>query len=102
MGKPCICGAEDINVDLVTRQFVVNGQVIKEGDEITIDGTTGSLYLGILPVEDVSISPELMELMGWADGSKRLGVRANADIPEAIAHAVTFGAEGIGLCRTDR
>lgn len=102
MGKPCICGAEDINIDLVTRQFVVNGQVIKEGDEITIDGTTGSLYLGLLPVEDVSISPELAELMGWADGFKRLGVRANADIPEAIAHAVTFGAEGIGLCRTER
>ncbi len=102
MGKPCICGAEDINIDLVTRQFVVNGQVIKEGDEITIDGTTGSLYLGILPVEDVSSSPELTELMGWADGSKRLGVRANADTPEAIAHAITFGAEGIGLCRTER
>ncbi len=102
MGKPCICGAEDINIDLVTRQFVVNGQVIKEGDEITIDGTTGSFYLGILPVEDVSLSPELTELMGWADGFKRLGVRANADIPEAIAHAVTFGAEGIGLCRTER
>jgi len=102
MGKPCICGAEDINIDLVTRQFVVNGQVVKEGDEITIDGTTGSLYLGILPVEDVSISPELTELMGWADGSKRLGVRANADTPEAIAHAVTFGGEGIGLCRTER
>jgi pyruvate,orthophosphate dikinase len=102
MGKPCICGAEDINIDLVTRQFVVNGQVIKEGDEITIDGTTGSLYLGLLPVEDVSISPELTELMGWADGFKRLGVRANADTPEAIAHAVTFGGEGIGLCRTER
>ena len=102
MGKPCICGAEDIHIDLVTRQFVVNGKVIKEGDEITIDGTTGSLYLGILPVEDVSINPELTELMGWADGSKRLGVRANADTPEAIAQAVTFGAEGIGLCRTER
>jgi pyruvate,orthophosphate dikinase len=102
MGKPCICGAEDINIDLVTRQFVVNGQVIKEGDAITIDGTAGSLYLGLLPVEDVSISPELTELMGWADGFKRLGVRANADTPEAISHAVTFGAEGIGLCRTER
>jgi pyruvate,orthophosphate dikinase len=102
MGKPCICGAEDINIDLVTRQFVVNGQVIKEGDEITIDGATGNLYLGLLPVEDVSLSPELTELMGWADGFKRLGVRANADIPEAIAQAVTFGAEGIGLCRTER
>ena len=102
MGKPCISGAEDINIDLVTRQFVVNGQVIKEGDAITIDGTAGSLYLGLLPVEDVSISPELTELMGWADGFKRLGVRANADTPRAIAQAATFGAEGIGLCRTER
>ncbi|MFC1969891.1 pyruvate, phosphate dikinase [Chloroflexota bacterium] len=102
MGKPCISGAEDINIDLVTRQFVVNGQVIKAGDKITVDGSTGSLYLGLLPVEDVSISPELTELMGWADGFKRLGVRANADTPRAIAQAATFGAEGIGLCRTER
>jgi len=102
MGKPCISGAEDINIDLVTRQFIVNGQVIKEGDEVTVDGSTGSLYLGLLPVEDVSISPEFTELMGWADGFKRLGVRANADTPRAIAQAATFGAEGIGLCRTER
>jgi pyruvate,orthophosphate dikinase len=102
MGKPCISGAEDITIDLVTRQFIVNGQVIKEGDEVTVDGSTGSLYLGLLPVEDVSISPEFTELMGWADGFKRLGVRANADTPRAIAQAATFGAEGIGLCRTER
>ncbi|MFC1948066.1 pyruvate, phosphate dikinase [Chloroflexota bacterium] len=102
MGKPCICGAEDININLVKRQFEVNGKVIKEADEITIDGTTGNVYLGILPVEDVSVSPELKELIGWADDIKWLGVRANADTPEAITQAVAFGAEGIGLCRTER
>jgi pyruvate, orthophosphate dikinase len=102
MGKACICGAEDISIDLVAKQFVVNDQVVKEGDEITIDGTTGNIYLGLLPLEEVSLGTELKELMGWADGFKRLGVRANADTPEAITQAIEFGAEGIGLCRTER
>jgi len=102
MGKPCVSGAEGISIDLVTRQFSVNGQVVKEGDEITIDGTTGNVYLGLLPTEEVSLTPELKELMEWADGFERLGVRANADAPEMIAQARAFGAEGIGLCRTER
>ncbi|MDP3879749.1 MAG: putative PEP-binding protein [Dehalococcoidales bacterium] len=102
MGKPCICGAEGINIDLKDRSFAVNGLVVREGDEVTIDGTTGSLYLGFLPLEEASLSPELQELMNWIDGYKRLGVRANADTPEMIAQAILFGAEGIGLCRTER
>lgn len=102
MGKPSICGAEEINIDLAAKQFEVNGQIVKEGDEITIDGTAGNIYLGLLPLEEVSLTPELKELMSWADAFKRLGVRANADTPEAITQALGFGAAGIGLCRTER
>jgi pyruvate, orthophosphate dikinase len=102
MGKPCISGAESINIDLKLRQFSVNGQVVKEGEEITIDGTSGNVYRGALPLEEASLNAELQELLSWADGFKRLGVRANADTPEAVTQAMVFGAEGIGLCRTER
>lgn len=102
MGKPCVCGAESITIDLAAKQFTVNEQVIKEGDDITIDGTTGNFYSGLLPVEESNLSPEFEELTAWADGFKRLGVRANADTPEMIARARMFGTEGIGLCRTER
>ncbi|MDY6916690.1 MAG: putative PEP-binding protein, partial [Chloroflexota bacterium] len=102
MGKPCICGAEGISIDLVGRRFSANGHIITEGDEITVDGTSGNVYQGLLPLEEVRLTPELEELLSLADGFKRLGVRANADTPEMIAQARTFGAEGIGLCRTER
>jgi pyruvate,orthophosphate dikinase len=102
MGKPCICGAEDMQIDMQVKQFSASGQIIKEGDEITIDGTTGYAYKGRLPLEEASFTPEFEELMHIADGFKRLGVRANADIPEMISRAKMFGAEGIGLCRTER
>ncbi|MBI2831245.1 MAG: pyruvate, phosphate dikinase [Chloroflexi bacterium] len=102
MGKPSIVGAEGIDIDVTAKRFKADGVVVHEGDEITIDGTTGYLYLGVLPVEEVSLTGELQELMSWADGFKRLGVKANADTPEMIAQARTFGAEGIGLCRTER
>lgn len=102
MGKACVCGAERINVDVAAKRFTIGKQVVKEGDEITIDGTTGNIYLGLLPLEDVKLIPELSELMSWTDGFKRLGVRANADTPDMIDQAKMFGAEGIGLCRTER
>ena len=102
MGKPCISGAEQIDIDVVRRQFTVDGRVVREGDEITIDGSTGNVYLGLLPMEEVNLNPELKDLLDWADGFKRLGVRANADTPDAIAQAIAFGAEGVGLCRTER
>ena len=103
MGKPCICGAEGIEVDPIAKNFSINGQVIvKEGDEITIDGTTGKVYLGALPLVEGGFTPEVKELLNIADGFKRLGVRANADTPDMISRAVVFGAEGIGLCRTER
>ena len=102
MGKPCICGAESLNIDLPARSSTVDGMTIKEGDEITIDGTTGDIYLGLLPLVDAKLSSELKDMIEIADGFKRLGVRANADTPQMIARAKMFGAEGIGLCRTER
>jgi pyruvate, orthophosphate dikinase len=102
MGKPCICGSADLNIDLSCKQFVANGQVVMEGDDITIDGTTGNVYLGLLPLVDVTFTPELKELLFLADKFKRLGVRANAETPQMIAQAKILGAEGIGLCRTER
>jgi len=102
MGKPCICGAEDIKIDFTAGQFTVNGHVVKRGDVITIDGKSGNVYLGELPMVETEGSSELQELLSWADESRRLKVRANADTPEAIALARKFGAEGIGLCRTER
>lgn len=102
MGKPCICGAEGISIDAEKKQFSAGGVVVREGDDITIDGTSGAAYIGTLPIEEAKLTAELKELMSWADGFKKLGVRANADTPEMIAQARLFGAEGIGLCRTER
>ena len=102
MGKPCVCGAEEINIDYELKQFTFGEQTVKEGDDITIDGTSGNVYIGLLPVEEVGLTSELGTLLAWCDGFKRLGVRANADTPAMIAQAQQFGAEGIGLCRTER
>jgi pyruvate, orthophosphate dikinase len=102
MGKPCICGAEEIKIDLKAEEFEVRGHVVHKGTEITIDGTAGTVYLGVLPLEEVEITVELSELLSWADGFRRLGVRANADTADMIKLAKTFGCEGIGLCRTER
>ncbi len=102
MGKPCVCGAEEISINHELKQFTCGEQTVKEGDDITIDGSSGNIYIGLLPVEKVSISSELSTLLTWCNGFKRLGIRANADTPGMIAQAKQFGAEGIGLCRTER
>jgi pyruvate,orthophosphate dikinase len=102
MGKPCICGAEEIKIDLKAEEFEVRGHVVKKGMEITIDGTAGTVYLGALALEEVEVTAELVELLSWADSFKRLGVRANADTADMIKLAMSFGCEGIGLCRTER
>jgi len=102
MGKPCICGAEGIDIDLKLKQFKAGRQTVREGDQITVDGTSGNVYMGSLPLEEGELIEELEELLGWADGFKRLGTRANADTPEMVAQARRLGAEGIGLCRTER
>ncbi len=100
-GIPTIVGARDIRIDEERRLFSVNGVTVHEGEYITIDGTEGWVYLGELPTEPPRIAGEFEVFMSWADEFRRLGVRANADTPEQAAEAVHFGAEGIGLCRTE-
>lgn len=102
MGRPCICGANDVIIDLEAQRFTAGDQVILKGDVITIDGNNGLVYKGALPLTDAEITPELNEFLDWASRLKKIGVRANADTPEAIRMAIRFGAEGIGLCRTER
>jgi len=102
MGKPCVCGTEEIEIDLNLKQFQVKGQIVKKGHEVTIDGSSGAVYVGSMPLEEGQIIDELEELMTWADGFKRLSVKANADTPEMVSQARKLGAEGIGLCRTER
>jgi len=102
MGKPCIVGCSEINIDYTNNRFTVGSITVKEGDVITIDGSTGRVYVGEVPTIDPEITEEFKQLLQWADQIKRLGVRANADTSEAAALARKFGAKGIGLCRTER
>ncbi len=102
MGKPSVCGAEGITIDMAARLFKADGQVIKEGDVITIDGSHGFVYAGSIPLVEAASTPELQELLKLTDSFRKLGVKANADTPEMIAQAKIFGADGIGLCRTER
>jgi pyruvate,orthophosphate dikinase len=102
MGKPCVCGAEDLVIDPEKKQLTCKGQILHQGDTITIDGTAGTVYMGTLPLEEGTMIKEFEELLTWLNGAKRLGVRANADMPEMVAQAIKLGAEGIGLCRTER
>ncbi|MEM4311506.1 MAG: pyruvate, phosphate dikinase [Nitrososphaerales archaeon] len=102
MGKPCITGCSALEIDYERRIFKVEDKIVREGEVITIDGTTGSVYLGSVPTIEPELKGELYELLTWADEIRRLGVRANADTPEASEFARKMGAEGIGLCRTER
>ena len=103
LGKPCVAGAEAIRVDPHAGQFSVDGQVVHAGDAISIDGTTGEVFgRAIRTIDpDVSKDRDLQTLLGWADKIRRLGVWANADYPRDAERALEFGAEGIGLCRTE-
>lgn len=101
MGKPCICGCEAIKIDMENKQFQVGNSVVKEGDVISIDGSTGQVILGEVPMIEPDLSPEFLKLLEWADEIRTLGVRANADTPEDAAKAREFGAGGIGLTRTE-
>jgi pyruvate, orthophosphate dikinase len=103
LGKPCVAGAEAIRVDPHARQLSVNGQVIRQGEFISIDGTTGEVFGRAIRTIDPDLTEErdLQTLLGWADEARRLGVWANADYPRDAARARAFGAEGIGLCRTE-
>ncbi len=101
MGKPCVCGCEALKVDYNNKQVSVGNVVIKEGDHLSIDGATGRVILGDVPMKDPELSPEYVAILGWADELKRLDVRANADTPEDALKARQFGATGIGLTRTE-
>jgi pyruvate, orthophosphate dikinase len=101
MGKACICGCEAIKIDFKAKQFTVGDTVVKYGDIITIDGSTGEVMLGEIPMIDPQLSEEFQVLLSWADEARELGVRANADTPEDASKALEFGADGIGLCRTE-
>jgi pyruvate, orthophosphate dikinase len=102
MGKPCIVGCSSIIIDEEQRRFLVDGIVVNEMDAVTIDGSTGRVYIGNVKLVDPELSSEFRTMLEWAEGMKRLGIRANADTPEAAGIARSYGARGIGLCRTER
>jgi pyruvate,orthophosphate dikinase len=101
MGRPCIVGANEIQVDLKNRQFSANGTTVRQGEEITIDGTTGNVYEGRVPTIEARPSENFQTLLSWADEVRRLQVWANADYPRDALKARENGAQGIGLCRTE-
>ncbi|MBN1216171.1 MAG: pyruvate, phosphate dikinase [Candidatus Lokiarchaeota archaeon] len=101
IGKPAVVGAQNVKIDLKNRQFSVDDTIIKEGDYITIDGTTGKIIKGQVPLVDPELKGEFLELLDIASEIKKLGVRANADTPTDASKALEFGAQGIGLCRTE-
>ena len=102
MGKPCIVGCSDLNIDYENKQCKVDEKIIQEGDTITIDGSTGTVYIGQVPTIEPKITEDFKKILEWAQKSKKIGIRANADTPEAAKLAREFGAQGIGLCRTER
>ena len=101
MGTCCVSGCGDINMDEENKKFTLAGQTFTEGSEISIDGTTGNIYAGIIPTVDASIAGEFGRVMAWADEFRRLKVRTNADTPADAKKSRELGAEGIGLCRTE-
>ena len=101
MGECCVSGCGDIVMDEENKKFTLGGKTIKEGDFISIDGTTGKIYEGKIATVDAQISGDFGRIMGWADKYRKLGVRTNADTPRDAAKARELGAEGIGLCRTE-
>ena len=101
MGTCCVSGCGDINMDEENKKFTLNGQTFTEGSEISIDGTTGNIYAGLIPTVDATIAGEFGRIMAWADKYRRLKVRTNADTPTDAKKARELGAEGIGLCRTE-
>jgi pyruvate,orthophosphate dikinase len=101
MGKPAVVGAESVRIDVDAKTFVAGNVTVRQGEIITIDGSTGEIMLGEVPVIEPILTGEIQELLRWADQARTLGVRANADYPRDARKAREFGAEGIGLCRTE-
>ncbi|MGA2628436.1 MAG: pyruvate, phosphate dikinase [Candidatus Bathyarchaeia archaeon] len=102
MGKPAVVGCEQIKIDPSAASFSTGRDTIRKNDIITIDGTTGNVLLGVVPTVEPKLGSSAQQLLGWADELRVLGVRANADTPEGAARGREFGADGIGLCRTER
>jgi pyruvate,orthophosphate dikinase len=102
MGKPAVVGCESIKIDVEAERFIAGDLIVKKEDIITIDGTTGNVMSGEVATVEPELSAEAKQVLGWADEIRTMHVRANADTPEGAAKALQFGAEGIGLCRTER
>jgi pyruvate,orthophosphate dikinase len=100
-GKPCVVGCEAIKIDEVNQQITIAGKVVKAGEFVTINGTTGDVIIGLVPTVAPSMTGDFATLMSWADRARKLKIRTNADTPADAAKAREFGAEGIGLCRTE-
>ncbi len=101
MGKPCVSGAATLEIDVAAKTMRVNGTQLGEGDLLVIDGSAGVVTIDDVPLEEPKVSEEFQTVLGWADDLRTLGVRTNADTPEDAAKAREFGAEGVGLCRTE-
>src|SRR5205085_1291779 len=101
MGRPAVTGAADVEIDLTQREVRVNGTVLHEGDRIALDGTTGVVTVDDVPLVEPEVDDNFRTVLRWCDELRRLGVRANADTPIDARRARDFGAEGIGLCRTE-
>jgi len=102
MGKPCIVGCNDMKIDYSEKKLFVDSRAVFEGEVITIDGSNGKVYLGEVPTVEPKLTEDFRTILGWAQKLKKLGIRANADTPQSAKLARTYGAEGIGLCRTER
>ncbi|WP_268542957.1 pyruvate, phosphate dikinase [Candidatus Nitrosotenuis cloacae] len=102
MGKPCIVGCSDMKINVDAKQAIVGDAIIHDGDQITIDGSQGDVYLGDVPTIEPQITDNFRTILEWAQSAKKIGIRANADTPDAAQLARKYGAHGIGLCRTER
>jgi len=101
MGTPCVSGAGEIRIDYAANQFSVMGRVIKKGEVLTVDGATGQVFYGAVDMVQPEMSGDFAKIMAWADEARTLGIRTNAETPTDVETAIGFGAEGIGLCRTE-
>ena len=102
MGKPCVVGCADLKIDYDSKQCSVDGKIVREGESITINGSSGSVYIGDIPTIEPKITSDFKQILDWAQKAKKIGIRANADTPEGARLARDFGGQGIGLCRTER
>jgi pyruvate,orthophosphate dikinase len=101
MGRPCVSGAASVQIDLERETLTASGELMHKGDIVTIDGSSGQIIKGRVPMREPTLSSDFTTLMGWADQFRRMKVRANADTPADARQARAFGADGIGLCRTE-